>query len=79
MLTVKEALEKGWTRETAPKFVAWLDTVDAAVAGKLGVGIDDLPDWDFASAFEDGMSPRDAAAVFVDDMVVDFGLDLDLF
>ena len=79
MLTVKEALDKGWSKDNAPKFVAWLDSVDCIVASKLGVGIDDLPDWDFASAFVDEMAPGDAAAVFVDDLAVNFGLDLDLF
>jgi len=75
MLTVMEAVEKGWG-DRAPEFVLWLTRVDVQVERKLGVGIDDLPDWDFASAFEDGLTSEDAAAIFLEYVADDFGFEL---
>lgn len=75
MLTVMEAVEKGWG-DRAPEFVSWLTRVDARVERVVGVGIDDLPDWDFASAFEDGLTPEDATFLFLEYVADDFGFEL---
>jgi hypothetical protein len=73
MLTVKEAKEKGWSDEQAPLFVEWLKRVNNIVVSQLGVGIDDLPDWGFADAFEDKYTPNEAAAEFIDYTLEDSG------
>lgn len=44
------------------KFAAWMRKVDLAVAKRTGLSVMDLPDLDFASLFEDGVSPSRAAA-----------------
>lgn len=42
-------------------FYQWKNKVDAIVMAKVGLGVDDLPDWDFATAYDAGVSPRVAA------------------
>jgi hypothetical protein len=42
-------------------FDAWMAKVDAAIARKFGVDSNDLPDWNYLDAFEDGMAPAAAA------------------
>lgn len=54
-------------------FQAWLRRVDACVARKVGLTTSDLADWAFADAFSDGMSPSEAAAAFLDDVLRDDG------
>lgn len=44
-----------------PKFDAWMAKVNAAVVKKCGLSADDLPDWGYFDAFEDGFSPAAAA------------------
>ncbi|MHC4214252.1 MAG: hypothetical protein ACYSWP_12865 [Planctomycetota bacterium] len=74
MLTVNEAKEYGWG-EKAQAFATWHNEVDAAVAKLSGgwFGVDDLPDWDFASAFDAGQDPTDAA----DEILAENGFDQD--
>lgn len=43
------------------KFYAFMKKVDAHVSALVGVGVMDLADYDFGSAFEDGVSPKAAA------------------
>ena len=75
MLTIKEAKENGWG-DNAAEFVWWLEEVDRRVQHTLGLSIDDLPDWHFADAFEDGLGPRLAAEVFLEYIREDFGLPI---
>lgn len=45
-------------------FRAWMNQVDAfvdAITDTFGFTSEDFADWDFASAFEDGVEPRQAA------------------
>lgn len=45
-------------------FAAWMRQVDAfvdAITNNVGFTSEDFADWDFASAFEDGVEPRQAA------------------
>ena len=43
------------------KFQAWLQRVDQAMWDQFGCSYQDLPDWDFWAAFEQGTSPSRAA------------------
>ena len=42
-------------------FQTWLRKCDAIVSGKVGLGLNDLPDANWRDYFEDGLSPKDAA------------------
>jgi hypothetical protein len=64
---INQARADGWG-EQAEAFVAWQDALNAIVESNIGLTVHDLPDWDFASAFETGTSPRDAAREFLDDL-----------
>ena len=75
MLTLQEAHEAGWGNR-AGAFIHWLCQLDAIVEKEIGMSIDDLPDWQFADAFEDGMDPEDAAALFLDYIAEDFGYEI---
>lgn len=44
-----------------PAYDKWMAKVDAFIARKFGVDSNDLPDWNYLDAFEDGMSPSAAA------------------
>ncbi len=44
-----------------PRFLAYMVKVNAAVNRMMGVSVMDLADYDFSSAFEDGVSPGAAA------------------
>lgn len=59
-VTVAEARDSGWGVE-AEAFVAWMKKVDRAILRRVGVSIHDLPDQDFASAFEEGADPDEFA------------------
>lgn len=50
-----------------PKFYAFMKKVDAAVNAKTGLSVMDLADYDFASAFEDGLSPKSVAKAVIDE------------
>ena len=49
------------TRYTEDQFDAWLAAVDNAVVRMAGVGKDDLPDYCYRDAFEDGRAPAAVA------------------
>lgn len=42
-------------------FEVWQAKVNAFLIRKCGFGIDDLPDWDYYNAWNDGMPPSQAA------------------
>jgi len=42
-------------------YSAWMKKVDAIIVKKCGLGADDLPDFNYLDAFEDGFSPAAAA------------------
>lgn len=44
------------------KFKDWLHDVDRHVTAKTGLGRDDLPDCPYADWYEEGVSPKRAAA-----------------
>lgn len=51
---------QGWG-EKAEDFFAFMNTIDKTCRRWAGVSVFDLPDQDFASAFEDGNDPREIA------------------
>ena len=42
-------------------FEAWMKKVDASVSARAGIGASDLPDGMYRDAYDDEMSPKDAA------------------
>lgn len=42
-------------------FEQWLKEVDRYVVALCGLGADDLPDWGYRNAYDDGVSPIAAA------------------
>lgn len=52
---------------TDPHFALWLHMVDRAVMRRVHLGYQDLEDWDYASAYEGDMAPRDAAIAMLED------------
>jgi hypothetical protein len=42
-------------------FDYWLQRVNAYLVRKCGLGSDDLPDWCYRDAFDDGYTPSEAA------------------
>jgi hypothetical protein len=42
-------------------FAVWLHALNRAVQRRVLVSFDDLEDWDYWSAYDAGMSPKDAA------------------
>lgn len=52
-----------------PGFLAWGLKVDAALEAKCGMGVLDLPDWDYSSAYEDMSEPDEVA----DEVLADQG------
>lgn len=52
-------------------FAIWLHALNRAVQRRVLVSFDDLEDWDYWSAYDGGMSPRDAAI----EMLADNGWD----
>lgn len=58
--TLVEALEAGWG-DRAAKFAAWMNRVDQCVEDAVGMSVFDLPDYEFAGAFEAGDTPLDTA------------------
>ena len=58
--TIEQAKADGWG-DRAEDFAYYRNAVDDEVTKICGMGLDDLPDYDVASAFEDGESPRDVA------------------
>ena len=52
-------------------FQTWLRKCDAVISGKVGLGLNDLPDANWRDYFEDGLSPKDAADCAYDDQWCD--------
>ena len=75
---INEAIAQGWGVR-AEAFVDWQIALDKHVQNKLRLSIHDLPDWDFASAFEAGTSASDAAEQFMREVLDDSGFDPDEF
>ena len=42
-------------------FETWKKQVDQIIVATLGLSSDDLPDWDYQSAYNHNVSPKDAA------------------
>ncbi len=52
---------KSADRIDSEKFNVWMAKVDALIAKSTGVGADDIPDYCYRDAFDDGASPSSAA------------------
>ena len=61
MMTLQEAHRLGWEGKRAERFVAWRNEVDREIQKIARVSGDDIDDWGYASAFDDGVKPADAA------------------
>ena len=48
-------------------FENWMKEVNKIVESKVIVSTDDLPDWHWMDAFEDGSTPKEAVADFFED------------
>jgi hypothetical protein len=48
-------------------FAIWLEILDRSVRRHVMMSYDDLEDWDYWSAYDGGMSPKDAALAMLDD------------
>lgn len=46
----------------AGTFAEWLAKVDKHVVDRLGICLDDLPDWNYRDAYDEGMTPARAAS-----------------
>jgi hypothetical protein len=61
-MDVSEALASGWKEPKASEFAEWHTQVNRECLRLSGcVGLDDIPVYDFASAFEAGEDPTDTA------------------
>lgn len=47
-------------------FQQWYARVDRLVMSKLGLGINDLADWDSRSAYDDGLEPEDCLEIIAE-------------
>lgn len=54
-------------------FAIWLHALNRCVQRRIVLSFDDLEDWDYWSAYEGGMHPKDAAL----EMLADAGYDYD--
>lgn len=50
------------------EFENWLAQVDKELNKEWGFGHRDLPDWGWRDAFDDGLSPEEAAESYKDEM-----------
>lgn len=48
-------------------FAVWLEALDRAVMRRIFLGYRDLEDWDYWSAYDAGMHPKDAAIEMLED------------
>ncbi len=48
-------------------FDGWMKALDKAVIAETGMSYQDLPDWDFHTAFSDGIDPVTAAKSVIED------------
>ena len=60
---------------SAEAFKVWMHKVDAAIEASTGLSAYDLPDVCYRDWFEDGMSPRDAAATVIAEDMEEMGFD----
>jgi hypothetical protein len=68
-MDVQRAIELGWGQETAPRFVAWYNSLTALCLDRTGWDLSDWPDWDFAAAFDEGMTPGEAFQMWLGDTI----------
>ncbi|MBU2685534.1 MAG: hypothetical protein KKF27_20025 [Gammaproteobacteria bacterium] len=47
-------------------FDQWMKVVDSLICDELGVGVNDLPDYLWRDAYDDGIAPEDAAEDYID-------------
>ncbi len=59
-IKTQQAVTLGWG-DDAPAYAAWYLKVDRACQRISEVSLDDIGDWDYATAFEEGLAPEDAA------------------
>lgn len=52
-------------------FEAWMKKVDARINSLVGLDHDDLADWRWYDAWEDGYTPEDAVEEFFEDEGMD--------
>lgn len=66
--TIEQAQEAGWG-DRSEEFAKFMNAVNNAILEETEyfVGLMDLPDWDFASAFESGIDPEEVAAEMLED------------
>jgi len=55
-------------------FKAWMKAVDALLVNAIGLTHEDMADWHWADAYEDGMSAQDAMAEFAEDEGIEFAI-----
>lgn len=46
-------------------YESWSERVDAILWQKVGLGVDDVPDWAQWDAYEDGLTPAQGAALAI--------------
>lgn len=45
----------------------WVAKVDQVLTSRIGLSMDDLPDWLSRDAFEDGLSPEEGADICLEE------------
>ena len=65
-----DARASGWGKRSAA-FALWMNTLNKLVYIKTGLSVHDFPDWDFASAFDEGLTPHEARRDFIEAMQAD--------
>lgn len=63
--TKQWAIDNGWTQTIATAFARYMRVIDKILLDELGLHIEDLPDYDYASAFMEGMMEYEV----VDDII----------
>lgn len=48
-------------RQTFPTFRSWMVEVDREIQVRCGLQAEDIEDWTYRDAFDDGMDPEEAA------------------
>lgn len=54
-------------------FEKWMSEVDDVVRGYCGLSHDDLPDWQWRTAFDDGLLPEEAVLMCLQEEGLFFG------
>lgn len=72
-MTPEQAQALGW-KDRSEEFAAFCTQIDTHLIRISSLASDDLPDWDYASAFESEMSPLDCAY----EVLAQAGFPLDL-